>query len=484
MLTRQVTESGGIGRAALRKSKTCAAAMAVLAILLGAAAITLSGAAQAGAFVGSGAAVLGCALTLIWIRLRRGTRSSAASWGRWPLTQLALLNGARNPSRSILSIGLIATASFLIVALSAFRLDPASESRGLESGSGGFSLVAESDQPIYQNLNTSEGRVEIGFGDDANALVGHCTIVPLRVRQGDDASCLNLYQPTQPRVLGVTTDLIHRGGFAWAATAATTAKEKQNPWLLLEQKLPDDADGTPVLPAVLDFNTAEYSLHKGQIGAPLEIEDGHGRPVRLQFVGLLKNSIFQGDVLISESALLAHFPQVNGYRFFLVDTHDEGSTAVRRSLESSLGDYGFDAESSDERLAGFFAVQNTYLSTFQSLGGLGLLLGTLGLATVQLRSVLERRGELALMRAAGFRRALLARLVMIENSLLLVGGLVVGVIAALVAVVPFWLGGGASVPWLALALTLATVLAVGLLAGLVAVRATLRAELLPALREE
>ena len=56
-----------------------------------------------------------------------------------------------------------------------------------------------------------------------------------------------------------------------------------------------------------------------------------------------------------------------------------------------------------EQLAQFLAVQNTYLSTFQSLGALGLLLGTIGLAVVQLRSVLERRGELALMRAGGFR---------------------------------------------------------------------------------
>ena len=144
--------------------------------------------------------------------------------------------------------------------------------------------------------------------------------------------------------------------------------------------------------------------------------------MRLQIVGLLKNSIFQGDVLIGEASVSGStFPQVSGYRFFLVDTDGEPIAAARQALEESLGDYGFDAEASVERLAGFFAVQNTYLSTFQSLGGLGLLLGTFGLATVQLRSVLERRGELALMRAAGFRRSLLARLVMIENSLLLVG---------------------------------------------------------------
>jgi len=35
--------------------------------------------------------------------------------------------------------------------------------------------------------------------------------------------------------------------------------------------------------------------------------------------------------------------------------------------------------STPEKLAAFHRVENTYLSTFQALGGLGLLLGTLGL---------------------------------------------------------------------------------------------------------
>ncbi len=52
-------------------------------------------------------------------------------------------------------------------------------------------------------------------------------------------------------------------------------------------------------------------------------------------------------------------------------------------------------ESTRSRLMNLMAVQNTYLSTFQSLGGLGLILGTFGLAVVQLRSAMERRGELA-----------------------------------------------------------------------------------------
>ena len=120
--------------------------------------------AQAGAFVGSGAAVLAAGLTLVWIGLRSGSTMTSAGWNRLTIARLAVRNGARNPSRSALTVGLIAAASFLIVALSAFRLDPAAEGRGLGSGSGGFDLVAQSDQPIYQDLNSPGGPAVWVFG--------------------------------------------------------------------------------------------------------------------------------------------------------------------------------------------------------------------------------------------------------------------------------------------------------------------------------
>ena len=153
-------------------------------------------------------------------------------------------------------------------------------------------------------------------------------------------------------------------------------------------------------------------------------------------------------------------------------------------MERNLGDYGLSTETTGERMAEFLAVQNTYLSTFQSLGGLGLLLGTIGLAAVQLRNVLERRGELALLRAAGFPRAMLSWLVVLENLLLLVTGVAVGSLSALVAVLPHLTGHGASIPWASLGVILGMVLVIGLVASLAPVRALARAPLLAALRDE
>ena len=169
-----------------------------------------------------------------------------------------------------------------------------------------------------------------------------------------------------------------------------------------------------------------------------------------------------------------------------METAPEKTGAVRRALEQSetLAGHGFTVETSGERLDRFLVVQNTYLMTFQSLGGLGLLLGTFGLAAVQLRNVLERRGELALLRATGFRRRRLGWMVMLENGILLLAGLAAGMLAALVAVLPHLVANRASIPWGSLSATLALVLAVGLLAGMAAVRAVLVAPLLAALRGE
>ena len=461
-------------------------------------------------FFAAGTTALLTLLALVWLRLRAGMTGQAVAAGRGNLARMALRNAARNPGRSTLTIGLVAAASFVIVSMDAFRLDPTQQTPALHSGNGGFALVAESDQPILQNLNSPDVQTTFGFSAADRKLLAGSTIVSLRLHGGQDASCLNLYRSRQPRMLGLPRQFIDRDGFAWA----DTPRDCTNPWQLLdiveqpsrllsaagetparrfqagETPAPQSLAGeTPALqsavPVILEKNTANYALQLwGGLGETFEIDDGRGNPVRLRVVALLADSIFQGDLLIGESDFLRLFPDTAGRRFFLVETPPERIAAVKNALQQNLGDYGFSAETTGRRLAEFLAVQNTYLSTFQSLGGLGLLLGTFGLAAVQLRNVFERRGELALLRATGFRRATLGWLVLLEHAVLLTTGLAVGTLAAVLAVLPHLLHRAAAAPWASLAVTLLAVLLVGLAAGALAVRAVVRAPLLAALREE
>ncbi|HWA98083.1 MAG TPA: FtsX-like permease family protein, partial [Pirellulales bacterium] len=345
------------------------AVVAILAALgISIASRGLSGEAQAGGFFGAGALVLVAALAWLWSRLRVGAAGSVVAHGPMALAGLALRNGARNPGRTALTVGLVASASFLILAISAFHVEPPAGEGRKDIGTGGFALVAESDQPIYQNINSREGRYDLGFSTAGDKMLDRAgvQVYSLRVESGDDASCLNLYQVQQPRVLGVPEALIERGGFSWAASAAAAGA---NPWSLLNEPSDNEPSDDDSIPAVLDYATAVYSLHlSGKPGDRFTMTDGRGRPLVLRVVGLLANSVFQGSLLVGEQAFLERFPDASGYRFFLVDAPVPDASSVQTALNKELGDYGFEAQSAADRLAGYLVVQNTYLETFQSLG--------------------------------------------------------------------------------------------------------------------
>ena len=102
-----------------------------------------------------------------------------------------------------------------------------------------------------------------------------------------------------------------------------------------------------------------------------------------------------------------------------------------------------------ERIARLQGVQNTFLGAFQALGALGLLLGTAGVAAVQAQGVVERRGQLALLRAVGFTPARLRGLLVLETLWTVGLGLAAGTAAGLLAVMPLVAGGGAPLGWIA-----------------------------------
>jgi ABC-type antimicrobial peptide transport system permease subunit len=253
---------------------------------------------------------------------------------------------------------------------------------------------------------------------------------------------------------------------------------EENGWDLLGMDL-----GPGVVPAVGDYPTVFWALGKN-IGDEVEYTDEMGRPFRVRIVGILANSVLQGSLVIAENEFVARFPSVDGYRVFLMDAPPEKAGTVSEMLSSSLRDYGLVLTPTQERLTAFSAVENTYLSIFTVLGSLGLVLGSVGLGVVVLRNMLERRGELAMLRAVGFGRGRLQCMVFHEHWGLLLAGLVCGVISALVAVIPAVRSPGGQVPYVSLAVTVTGIALSGAVWVWIAGALALRGRLLDALRHE
>jgi ABC-type antimicrobial peptide transport system permease subunit len=467
-----------------RKPKLAALGASVLALGLVAAAWTMRET-KPELFFGAGALLL--IAGLLWVRVWIRSVGSAGSVptvgdtaraGSQPaLRSLAFRALARRPSRSLGTVALLASAAFLIVAIAAMKLDATRNADRRESGTGGFALWGESSLPVIQDLNTAKGQEFYGL--NPGDLKG-VSFVQLRVRDGDDASCLNLNGAQRPRLLGVKPEqLAERGAFTF--TKVLKGLEVTNGWLALNSQFPIPNSQARETPAIGDAASIQWAL-KSSVGGTLDFTDERGQPFKVRIVGAVANSVLQGNLIIAEADFVRLFPSESGYRGFLMDTPGTASEAVSATLSRALQDVGLELTPTTRRLAQFNAVQNTYLNTFQILGGLGLLLGSVGLGVVVLRNVQERRGELGLMLALGFAPVALRRLVLTEHVALLLLGLGVGLVAALVAVLPSLGTPGSDFPWRSLSVTLGLVLANGLVWTVWATARSLRGRLVDSLR--
>ena len=366
--------------------------------------------------------------------------------------RFAVRNAARQPGRSKTCVTTISIACCIIVAVGANRHDAPPETE--------YAFVAESALPLHHNLNTLDGRFELGFSDKASELLSASEVIPFRVLPGEDVSCLNLYQPQKPQILGASDAMLDGA-----------------PWVSLHLMPTENGK----VPAIGDEKSLRWILHHNP-DDDFIVQDEFGKSLRLELETVV-NSLFQSQLIISESNFTKYFPSQSGYQFFLIKTPPALRDETAQVLEEALADYGFDLASASARLASYRAVENTYISTFQSLGGLGVLLGTFGLALVLFRNISERRGELATLRAFGFRRRLLSRMLFLESCFLLVIGMLIGIIAGLASIFASQ-GHLPSFPWFSLTITLLFIFGFGIIANAVAVAVALRSPLLTTLKSD
>jgi ABC-type antimicrobial peptide transport system permease subunit len=275
----------------------------------------------------------------------------------------------------------------------------------------------------------------------------------------------------------VPYSFIQRGGFTFSKTLKPSEPGTE-PWQTLHSHNMNEP-----IPAVCDQQSMQWALHLG-IGDELSVDDERGVAHKLKLVGAVSNSIQQGNILIAEDRFLQLYPSESGYRYFFIDAPESQAAQVARTLAEALSDSGFEAQTAVSRLAEFNAVQNTYLATFQALGGLGVLLGTLGLGVIVLRNMLERRAELAMLRAIGFSRRDVGIMVGAEHAWLLLLGLCAGVFAALVAIAPTLNSAAELLKWRTMNWLLLGIMVTGLGSMLLAMWSALRGPLLEALKSE
>ncbi|MBJ05567.1 MAG: hypothetical protein CMO40_00385 [Verrucomicrobiaceae bacterium] len=400
-----------------------AAAWGCVLLGIGAMAATGSMGAQ-GSFFLSGVFLL--IAGLLRYRAWLGSRG-AQDHGELTSGSLAVLNSGRRPMRSLVVVGILACGVFLVIAVTAFQKHGGEEWAERSSGAGGFALWVETTNPINRAADAKQDPDYFEMGEE-RGLLGE--IRPFRLGVGDDASCFNLNKATRPRLLATDSSaLAERDSFSLKAVAGGMQIERG--WELLRDPAPPR-----VLRAFIDQTTMMWVLKK-KVGDRITYQDEWDVDFEVEITGALADSVFQGSMIVDEEAFLTYFPSQEGYRLFLADLSGTSNPEEARSeIQKATADRGSTVTTTRERLEGFHGVENTYIAIFHVLGGLGLILGSAGLGIVTARNLVERKGEFQLMRTMGIAHRVTRKVIFKEVRAFIGWGLVIGLLASVVAILP------------------------------------------------
>ena len=261
--------------------------------------------AQAGAFFGAGAALLVSSLLALSALLRARGTLPIAGRGAWAVARLGFRSTAFRPSRTVLSAALIASASFIIVSVDAFRREAGELTTDPKSGTGGYALFAESELPLLHNPNEASGREALGIQAPDFA---QTRFTRFRVRAGDDASCLNLYRPTNPTIIAPEP-----------GSSRAVALPLQRRWRrpTPSARIPgcSCAVSSTMAPCLWWQTRRRCSTCCTWVSATRSrstpAASGHSS---FDFVGALQDSVLQGELVIADETFVRLFPQQQGYQ--------------------------------------------------------------------------------------------------------------------------------------------------------------------------
>jgi ABC-type antimicrobial peptide transport system permease subunit len=389
--------------------------------------------------------------------------------------RLILRNVSLKKKRTVTAVALLALGTFSVIITGANRKTFYGSETSNQSGTGGFLFWAEATVPVLNDLNSPEGKEKYGLTGEKE--FDGVTFAQMLSLDGDDASCLNLNQVSQPKILGINPWLFdQQQSFSFAQLDVSIVG--QHPWLALNEPL---APG--IIPAFADQTVITWGLRK-KIGDTLLYTDESGKQLKVKIMGGLANSIFQGNILISAELFRQYFPSVGGSKVMLVKGDFAKRTGISERLEYLFQDYGMVATPASERLAEFNSVTNTYLSVFMMLGGLGIIIGTIGLGIVLLRNLEERKSETALYQGIGFTRSYIRKLIFTENLFILLSGIGIGLLAAFTGILPSFFSPAFQLPVSFILVIIILILLNGFVWIYFPVRAALNKNLNEALRKE
>jgi putative ABC transport system permease protein len=372
--------------------------------------------------------------------------------------------------RTGMAVAMFAIVTFMIAYLAIFNDVLAQNFENVAVQSGGWQLVAGSPDDNYQpnpgiTVPTdvaaavrADSRLDrevqdIGWEDQsrfvtARAVHGRGSSTPPPAPGRDNAFSLHV---VDDGYLGSTRYAIQPRAAGYSSDRAVWDAVRDHPdSVVIDSSALSARGGTPALVSGIDPNDATFRPFQLDLSSPQESTGASAPTWRVTVVGFMTRPIWGGVYMSTRTALAAGIflpaapagspaapspaaavPPLTptGYYFSVrpgADVNrtrlDLGRLLVRDQLEP--------VSVADQQAQGDSALV-TLLDLLTGFLALGLVVGIAGLGVISTRAVVERRQQIGMMRAIGYRRSHVQRSFLMESSFIAILGLAIGALVGL-----------------------------------------------------
>jgi putative ABC transport system permease protein len=144
-------------------------------------------------------------------------------------------------------------------------------------------------------------------------------------------------------------------------------------------------------------------------------------------VGLV-NGVFLNGIVGTKTLLMNPFRIGTGGLSFIKVANGVDPTNVASLLRKEFLNLNMETVVIPVVLSAFLQIGQSFESLLEGFLGLGLVVGIAGLGIISIRSVAERRQEIGILRALGFRRRMILAVFVLENSYISLLGIMIGIL--------------------------------------------------------
>jgi putative ABC transport system permease protein len=345
----------------------------------------------------------------------------------------AIANPLNKGFRTGMTIAMFGLIIFIVVLFSIFF---AIFNPDAEGEKGGYDLVATSSVPIDDirdiNFNGTGGETPQVVYDTLDSKVRYVdgmTVYGFWGTFSVNGEEMPVYGPPYRQVMGIDEGFASHTEYALTDRSPDYATDR-DAWLALA------AD--PNL-CIMDKSTA--SDHTSvKPGAVITLPDSAAPCGSRNYtvIGIADQFAFTG-IFVQKEGLQSDFPHLGGDTLFLVTVKEgEDQEVVAKDLESDMSALGMNVQVFDDIIAEYQKAVDQIFTMFSLFMALGLVVGVVSLGVLAIRSVIERKQEIGIMRAMGYRKGMVLGVFSTEMLFVTVMGILVGLSTGYVSGYGIW----------------------------------------------